>query len=47
VSGEEALTVMVETHFPGPEVLNEEDTAQRSFPGVLIKGPGTGHWLDR
>jgi hypothetical protein len=33
-SGEEPLKLMLEVHFPGSEMLNEEHIAQRSSPGL-------------
>jgi hypothetical protein len=41
-SGEEALKLLLETHSLGSEVLNDEDIAQRSLPGVPVQG--TGNW---
>jgi hypothetical protein len=29
---------MLEIHFPSSEVLNEEDTAQKSLPHLLVQG---------
>jgi hypothetical protein len=34
---------MLQNHFLGSEVLNEEDIAQRSSPGLLVQG--TRDWV--
>jgi hypothetical protein len=36
-SGEKALKLMLETHFSGSEVLNEEDISERSSLGLLVQ----------